>query len=77
MCLQLHAGGSDFRLYDSSDLKTYLLMRWKGPDALAACWAHWGLPVGFLLPGYPVLFTVESYSLLYILFISGFLCSRR
>ena len=24
----LHAGGSDFRLYDGSDLKTYLLMRW-------------------------------------------------
>ena len=23
-----HAGGSDFRLYDGSDLKTYLLMRW-------------------------------------------------
>ena len=22
------AGGSDFRLYDGSDLKTYLLMRW-------------------------------------------------
>ena len=26
---------SDFKLYDSSDLKTYLLMRWFGPDALA------------------------------------------
>ena len=24
----LHAVGSDFRLYDGSDLKTYLLMRW-------------------------------------------------
>ena len=24
----LHAGASDFRLYDGSDLKTYLLMRW-------------------------------------------------
>ena len=33
--LELHAGGSDFRLYDSSDLKTYLLMKWYGPDALA------------------------------------------
>ena len=29
------AGGSDFRLYDGSDLKTYLLMRWWGPDAVA------------------------------------------
>ena len=28
-------GGSDFRLYDCSDLKTYLLMRCQGPDALA------------------------------------------
>ena len=26
--LKLHAGGSDSRLYDGSDLKTYLLMRW-------------------------------------------------
>ena len=25
----------DFRLYDSSDLKTYLLMRWQRADALA------------------------------------------
>ena len=24
-----------FRLYDGSDLKTYLLMRWQGPEALA------------------------------------------
>ena len=26
--LLLHAGGLDFKLYDGSDLKTYLLMRW-------------------------------------------------
>ena len=26
--LKLHAGGSDFRLYDGSDLKAYLVMRW-------------------------------------------------
>ena len=31
----MHASGSDFRLYDGSDLKPYLLMRWYGPDALA------------------------------------------
>ena len=31
----MHAVGSDFRLYDGSDLKTYLLMRLWGPDALA------------------------------------------
>ena len=68
--LQLHADGLDFRLYDGSDLKTYLLMRWEGPDALAVCQAHQDLPVGFLLLRYSVLFTVESLSLLYLLFIS-------
>ena len=52
--LKLHAGGLDFRLYDGSDLKTYLLMRSSGPDALAVCLAHWGLPVGFLLLRYSV-----------------------
>ena len=44
----------DFSLYDDSDLKTYLLMRWKGPDALAVCRAHRGLPIGFLLFRYSV-----------------------
>ena len=36
-------------------------------DALAVCRAHRGLPVGFLLLRYSVLFTVESLSLLYLL----------
>ena len=67
----------DFSLYDGSDLKTYQLMRWNGPDTLAVCWVHWGLPVKFLLLPYSVLFTVESLSLLYLLFISRFICSRR
>ena len=40
------------------------------PDALAVCRAHRGLPVGFLLLRYSVLFTVESLSLLYLLVIS-------
>ena len=39
-------------------------------DALAVCQAHRGLPVGFLLLLYLVLFTVESLSLLYLLVIS-------
>ena len=51
-------------------LKTYLLMRWLGPDALAVCRAHRDLPVGFLLLRYSVLFTVESLSLLYLPVIS-------
>ena len=66
----VNAGGSDFRLYDGSGLKTYLLMRWWGPDALAVCRAHRGLLAGFLLLRYSVLFTVESLPLLYLLFIS-------
>ena len=65
--LKLHAVGSHFRLCDGSDLKTYLLVRWYGPYALTVCRAHWGLPVGFLLHRYSVLFTVESSSLLYLL----------
>ena len=36
-----------------------------------------GLPVGFLLLQYSVLFTVESLSLLYLLVISWFICFRR
>ena len=41
-----------------------------GPDALDACLAHRGLPVGFPLLRYSVLFTVEPLSLLPLLFIS-------
>ena len=37
---------------------------------LAVCRAHLGLPVGFLLLGYSVLFTFEALSLLYLLVIS-------
>ena len=54
---------------EGSDLKIHVLMRWYGPHALAVCRAQQGLPVGFLLLRYSVLFTVESLSLLYLLFI--------
>ena len=37
------------------------------PDALAVSQAHRGLPVGFLLLWYSVLFSVESLTLLYLL----------
>ena len=53
--------------YDGSDFETYLLVRWLGPDVLAVCRARWGLPVGFLLLRYSVLFTAESLSLLCLL----------
>ena len=41
-----------------------------GPDALAVCWAHGVYLLDFVLFRYSVLFTVESLSLLYLLFIS-------
>ena len=44
---------------------------------LGCCQAHRVLPVGFPLLWYSVLFTVESLSLLYLLFISWFICSSR
>ena len=68
--LCLHASGSDFRLYDGSDLKIYLMMRWWGPDALPVCWAHRGLPVGFLLLRYSVLFLLLSPYICFISFLS-------
>ena len=48
-----------------------------GAWCFGCCQAHRGLPSGFLLLRYSVLFTVESLSLLYLLFISWFMCSRR
>ena len=46
-------------------------------EMVGAWCAHWGLHVGFLLLRYSVLCTVESLSLLCLLFISWFICSRR
>ena len=48
-----------------------------GAWCFGCCQAHRNLPVRFLLIRFSVLFTVESLSLLYILFISWFICSRR
>ena len=61
---------SDFRLYDGSDLKTYLLMRWWGPDALAVCWAHQGFfcsGIQFYLLLSPYFFISLLYLDLYVL----------
>ena len=41
-----------------------------GASCFGYCQAHRGLPVGFLLLWYSVLCTVESLSLLYLLFVS-------
>ena len=46
-------------------------------DMLASRCFTRGLPVGFLLLRYLVLYTVESLSLLYLLFISLFICFWR
>ena len=74
ICNCICLGGSDFRLYDGSNLSI---------DEMVGAWcfgclsAQRGLPVGFLLLRYSVLFTVESLSLLYFLVISWFICSGR
>ena len=66
-CLKMHVL---ICTISTSDLKTHLLMRCKGPDALAVCRAHRGLPVGFLLLRYSVLLLLSPYlcfiSLLYL-----------
>ena len=54
-------------IIDGSDLKTYLLMKWKAPDALAVVRSTGVYLLDFF---YSVLCTVESFSLLYLLFIS-------
>ena len=74
MVKKLYLGGSDFRLYDGSDLKTYLLVR---GYALAVCRPTGVYLLDFFLLPYSVLFTVESLSLLYLLVLSSFICSRR
>ena len=48
-----------------------------GAWCCGCCQAHRGSPAGFPLHWYSVLFTVESVSLLNLLFISWFICSRR
>ena len=60
----------DFLPIRQVGLKSLLRQGLSEPDALAVCRAHRGLPVGFLLLRYSVLFTVESLSLHYLLVIS-------
>ena len=64
--LSLHADMSDFRLFDGSDLETYLLMRWKGSDALAVVGPTGVYLLDFLCSG------IQFYLLLspYLCFIS-------
>ena len=57
----MHAGGSDFRLYASSDLKTYLLMRWLGPYVLAVVSPTVVYLLGFLCSGIQFYVLVSPY----------------
>ena len=57
----MHAGGSDFRLYDGSDLKTYLLMRWLGPYVLAVVSPTVVYLLGFLCSGIQFYVLVSPY----------------
>ena len=58
-------------------LKCLSIAEMVGTWCFGCCQAHRASPVGFLLLRYSVLFTVESLSLLYLLYISWFICSRR
>ena len=58
-------------------LKDWSIDEMVGAWYFGFCQAHRGLTIGFLLLWYSVLFTVESLSLLCLLFISWFICSRR
>ena len=62
-------GCNYFIIYYIAHVKIIKHLLNEGPDALAVCRAHRGLPVGFLLLQYSVLLTVESLSLLYLLVI--------
>ena len=62
-----------YRLYDGSDLIDGMVEAW----CFGCCQANQGLPVGFLLLPYSVLYIVESLYLLYFLLISWFIRSRR
>ena len=59
--LSLHASGSDFRLFDGSDLKTYLLMRWSVPDALAVVRPTRVYQVDFFCSGIQVYVLLSPY----------------
>ena len=54
-----------FRFYDGPNLSIDEMI---GTWCFGCCQAHPGLPVGFLLLQYSVLYNFESLSLLYLLF---------
>ena len=58
-------------------LKVLSIDEMVGVWCFGCCQAHGGLPVGFLLLRHSVSFTFESLSLLHLLFISWFICSKR
>ena len=62
--LKLHASGSDFRLYDGSDLKTYRLMRWYRGLVL---WL-------FVRPNGVYLLDLYCYGIQFYLLLSPYLC---
>ena len=62
--LELHTGGSDFRLYDGSHLKTYLLMGWllSGPPGFT-CWISFAPVFGFMKCWF-LIFTLSPFYIL-------------
>ena len=73
----MYLGGSDSRSFDGSDLYTYLSMSGLRPDGVSVVGLTGGLAFGFLLLRFSVVYTVESLSLLYLVFISRFVFTKR
>ena len=64
--------GWDFRLYDGSDLKTYLFMTWYGHDALAVVRSTGVYLLDFFCPGiqfYVLLSPIFTLSTFHILIV--------
>ena len=57
----LLVGGSDFRFYEGSDLKTYLQMRWLVSDALAVVRPTWTYLMDLVCPGIQFYVLLSSY----------------
>ena len=64
--LQLHASGSNFIIFDCSDLNTYLLLRWSGPDVLAVVRPNKVYLLDIFWSGIQFNVLLESLSLLFI-----------
>ena len=71
---KLYDGWSDFRLYDGSNLKIYLLMRWYGPDALVVVGPTRVYLLDFFCSSIQLYVLLSYFICFYLFFISWFIC---